>query len=693
MKNKKVWKKICLACLSIGCLLGVVIALFYVIENISGRKAWERYVKECEAKNQTAASDLEKTYLWIEDIIPPAVDEEKNFANIPLFKEIFRRANKEHPFVNDSEDESLDLLLKTMDGWFWKGMPRCSELNRADFEEIRDLESGTRYEGMPKEECIQFIQKKLEPGLAGYKEIQKALKENPQCRYPVEYKNAEMTLLPHLMTIKEIALIAATSGLVKLALGQSDEALEDLYFIMDLADTLSNEPNLISALIRVTVYCFALDMIWEGIESDSWTPENLRQIQKRLKKDDFWHTMKLGLIGERAFANTIFQKRPGHLFGLVSSETLDLESGTLTRIISKSKLIVQLLMPCGWYYRVLLKYNKTIDLVLSCLDVDNKCFKEGTFQSPLKELEDPKAWKIRGIPTSIVKIFEMDQLYHSHLMFIMKCAFSQSTIDKARVACALELYRIENKKYPDSLYDLGELLPKEELPKDCINSKPLQYRLTDEGYILWSVGRNGTDEGGVRSWFDDKGDWVWKIKRGESKMKNEKIKLVRGDITEFHVDAIVNAANRTLLGGGGVDGAIHRSAGPELLKECEALPELEPGVRCQTGDAKLTRAYQLPAKYVIHTVGPVYQDGVHGETEKLHDCYQHSLELAVQNNCRSIAFPAISTGVYHFPPKKAAEIAVSTVKEFLSNHPDLEVLFVCFDIRNESIYHHLLSDE
>ncbi len=176
-------------------------------------------------------------------------------------------------------------------------------------------------------------------------------------------------------------------------------------------------------------------------------------------------------------------------------------------------------------------------------------------------------------------------------------------------------------------------------------------------------------------------------------MENNQIEVVEGDITLCKVDAIVNAANRTLLGGGGVDGAIHRSAGPELLKECESLPEIEPGVRCQTGDAKLTRAYQLPARYVIHTVGPVYRDGLHGETEKLRDCYQHSLELAVQNNCRSIAFPAISTGVYHFPPQQAAEIAVSTVKEFLSNHPDLEVLFVCFDRRTVSIYHHLLSDE
>ena len=693
MKSMKVWKKICLAWLSIACLLGVVIALFYVIENVSGRKAWERYVRECETKNQTAASDLEKTYLWIEDIIPPAVDEEKNFANIPLFKEVFRRAKEGCPFSSDSEDETMRLLLKAMDGWRWKGMPDYSKLSRADFEKIEDLENRTGHEEMSKEECIQFMQKKLEPGLAGYKEIQKALKEKSQCRYPVEYENGYATLMPHLSVIKKIALTAAMCGHVKLALGQSGEALENLFFIMDLADTVSNEPNQISALIKIAAYRFAMNMIWEGIESDSWTPENLRLIQERLKKDDTWNTMRLGLIGERAFVNTTFQKYPDHLFDIISEELFDLENDTWSKMISKLRPVVRSLIPQGWHYRALLEYNKAMDLVLSCLDMDNKCFKEDTFQSPLNELANPEAWKIRGIPSSVVKMFKLDSLYHSHLKYIMKFALAQSTINEAKIACTLELYRIENKKYPDSLDDLGELLPKEELPKDCINSKPLQYRLTDEGYILWSVGKNGTDEGGIRSRLDDNGDWVWEIKRGESKMKNEKIKLVRGDITECHVDAIVNAANRTLLGGGGVDGAIHRAAGPELLKECEALSEIEPGVRCQTGDAKLTRAYQLPAKYVIHTVGPVYQDGVHGETEKLHDCYQHSLELAVQNNCRSIAFPAISTGVYHFPPQQAAEIAVSTVKEFLSNHTDLEVLFVCFDRRTASIYHHLLSDE
>ncbi len=153
----------------------------------------------------------------------------------------------------------------------------------------------------------------------------------------------------------------------------------------------------------------------------------------------------------------------------------------------------------------------------------------------------------------------------------------------------------------------------------------------------------------------------------------KRLRVAEGDITKLDVDAIVNAANPTLLGGGGVDGAIHRAAGPGLLAECKTLGG------CNTAEAKITRGYNLPARWVIHTVGPVWQGGGHGEDELLADCYRNSLRLAVERGVRTIAFPAISTGVYGFPMARAARIAVREVRRFLETDSHLqEVLLVCY---------------
>jgi len=167
----------------------------------------------------------------------------------------------------------------------------------------------------------------------------------------------------------------------------------------------------------------------------------------------------------------------------------------------------------------------------------------------------------------------------------------------------------------------------------------------------------------------------------------KRIEVILGDITQVKADAIVNAANRSLLRGGGVDGAIHRVAGAELLKACRELGG------CKTGEAKVTGGFKLPSKYVIHTVGPVWADGSNNEAENLAGCYRQSMIQASAHDCKTIAFPNISTGVYHFPKELAASIAIREIKNYMSDHPIPEkVIFVCFDEENHQLYTRLLNE-
>ena len=170
-------------------------------------------------------------------------------------------------------------------------------------------------------------------------------------------------------------------------------------------------------------------------------------------------------------------------------------------------------------------------------------------------------------------------------------------------------------------------------------------------------------------------------------MSIQNIQLIQGDITRLGVDAIVNAANQTLLGGGGVDGAIHRAAGPELLQECRQLNG------CLTGQAKLTAGYNLPARFVIHTVGPVWHGGHQNEDILLADCYRNSLSLALAHHFRSVAFPSISTGAYRFPLERASRVALRVTLDFIDSHEEApRVIFCCFSDKDLKVYQALLQE-
>jgi O-acetyl-ADP-ribose deacetylase (regulator of RNase III) len=172
------------------------------------------------------------------------------------------------------------------------------------------------------------------------------------------------------------------------------------------------------------------------------------------------------------------------------------------------------------------------------------------------------------------------------------------------------------------------------------------------------------------------------------------IEVIQGDITRLAVDAIVNAANESLSGGGGVDGAIHRAAGPGLARECLALPFVRPGVRCPSGEARMTLGHELAAHYVIHTVGPIWRGGHHGEAGLLASCYRSSLQLAAAHGVESIAFPAISCGIYGYPPEQAAPIAIANIQTWLqaqSRPRPRHILLCCFDALMAGIYHRALQ--
>lgn len=167
----------------------------------------------------------------------------------------------------------------------------------------------------------------------------------------------------------------------------------------------------------------------------------------------------------------------------------------------------------------------------------------------------------------------------------------------------------------------------------------------------------------------------------------QQIKIVQGDITQFQGDAIVNAANTTLMGGGGVDGAIHRAAGPALYAACEKFHG------CPTGEARITGGFRLPVKYIIHTPGPVWHGGSHGEPELLANSYRNSLKLADQNGCQTVAFPSISTGVYAYPLEQAANVAIHTIREFLKSAQHVQVVtMVCFDQQTFAVYQNALNN-
>ena len=565
-KNRmKTWKKLCLFSVSIICLLGVSIVLFYKVTNYTGRKAWERYVQECEEQNRTASSDAERRYLWLKDLIPPPVDESQNFASYPLFQTVFRLENENNNNIGDKELKHWEEVLEP-NGVGYYGKANFLRSWRADYKKFitternpkpSSEENASPYDQRKKslasmaerseelkeyldthtqEEIAQLMLKRLEPGLSAYQDIQNALEKYSQCCYPIQYGKEKYFVLSHLLfdIVEKIAAFGYTRAYANLVLGCSDEAAKDILFCMKLADTLSADPYLAS--VKRDIYAEVLCVIWEGIESNSWSKDDLKQIQEHLAKTDFYRDILLGTIRERAIVNEHFLKDPRFL--LFEDPDLSFKEDLLNEIWMNHWGIKDILdsyyvenrikncIPLGWNYRALLEYNKSIDRLLSCFDFENKCPNMDLFPkinrellNPCQELLKPFPWKINKVPQVAIKYFLGLGISGNHLYGIQFCCEIQSFIGMAQISCALERFRLKNRKYPDSLDELGELLPKEKLPHDWLDGKPPRMRLTDTGYILWSVGWNFTDDGGTRDTriiqhlSEPQGDLIWEVAR------------------------------------------------------------------------------------------------------------------------------------------------------------------------------------
>lgn len=511
------------------------------LQNITGRKAWERYVREAggwvdsvDSEDFAVPSSPKRNYVWMKDVIPPPLADEKNFATHPYWQWIFKAAA--HP-------QGEQGMLKELTGedksaaerWssFRAGVPDQRNNWRASLDKVRraDLSlffkddskaKGEAPEAIPiLEEALALWDKKLEPNRVVAEELRQYLKERPECRYPIQYNLDNhglfsAPLLPHLGALLDLAHYSEASALIHLARGESAPAQEDIFYILNLADTLQREPFPISLTIRMSISRVALDVLWEGIEAQAWSAEQLKQLQERFGKVNFWNDQKLSMMGDRAIHN---QELAGDLRWMdvlinkiyAVQETYTAPGAESEGFFKKAKTRLR---PIGWYYRELLEFNLMMDSLLNIFDDEDQRYK------PTELTETFKTLAYYRNPDSGAKYARLIVAYESIVRGtetnFRSAAYNQFLNQAAEIACALERYRLANGRYPASLKALGEFLPEENLPRDWVNDRPPQIRLTDTGYLLWSAGWDRKDDGGTRSQEAGapvEGDWVWEISR------------------------------------------------------------------------------------------------------------------------------------------------------------------------------------
>jgi hypothetical protein len=490
--------------------LATLVGLFYAEENFRGKRAWDRYRHELEAGGEQLD--------W-KALIPKPVPDDQNFAAMPLIKSWFVRSNSFNSnywqqdnygqasgFISSSPDKKdgghrhfTDLVAWTMafdairSGKF--GPSRWLESNQLD-RESRAKAAPTVLEGLKTNEAV-------------FAEL-RAASQRPYSRYPIDYDvpNPAEILLPHLNGGRAVCQRLSLKACAELAAGRSEDALEDLKLALYMADSLKEEPFIISYLVRIAYHQLAIQPVWEGLAEHAWSDAKLQELQARLQQYDFVADLKQPLDAERAagLATIDFVRRKG-LGQLIGA--LDTEPWAIDKILAKR---FGGFMPRGWYYQEQLSFCRLSQLLLGAgLDATNRRV------SPSRLASNTRAFDrefLGGRVALVVHHRLMSALLVPALgNFVGNGARAQTAADQAALACALERYRLANGQFPERL---DALVPQftSQLPHDVITGEPYKYRRTDGGqFVLYSVGWNEKDDGGVPGktlWRDDKdGDWVW----------------------------------------------------------------------------------------------------------------------------------------------------------------------------------------
>lgn len=524
----------------VGVVLLVALAAgaWYWLQNVSGRKAWEHYVRladgwvdSVDAEDFMVPGSLRRNYIRMKDVIPPPIADEKNFATHPYWGWIFRAAA--HPEGEEGLLKELTGEAKS-DAEKWRSLraaapgqrddwyPSMEKLHRADLLQFFKTDSkadGESAEVLPNlEEALKLWDDLLEPNRAAVEELRRYLKERAECRYPIQYNQDSHglflePLLPHLKGLKDLACYPSALALIHLARGESTQAQEDILYLLDLADTLRREPFPISLAVRMDICKMALDALWEGMEAEAWSAEQLQEFQERFGKVNFWNDQKLSIMGDRAAHNQELAADPRRMDVLTHQIFSSPETHVRPGSEGFLKTAKMRLRPTGWYYRELLEFNLMMDSLLSIFEDEDQRYK------PIELVETFKTLNYYLNPDSGAKfarlIIAAGNVQDNETAF-RSVAYNQFLHQAAEVACALERYRLANGRYPSWLKALGELFPEENLPRDWVNDHPPRIRLTDTGYLLWSAGWDRKDEGGRRSQeagASAEGDWVWEISR------------------------------------------------------------------------------------------------------------------------------------------------------------------------------------